>query len=372
MTYCTACGTELPVPAEAFCLKCGAGTKPIEETQEVVLSESPPSPAAFTPKVLLNPGLQFLENAKTGLTRWWRWVLGTVLILVIWQGVGSIPLGVACGYLSSSTITEFSCGEFGIIGESLIPNFVLSNYGFIIGIIGVWLVVKLLHKKTLTAMTTGRLAFDYNRVIFAMVVGLLLMVGFFLLQAFLSDSAQTGITFQSPNPWEYLTFFLFAIVLTPYQAGFEEIFFRGYITQGISHFTTNKAYLAFISGFLFMLPHLLNPETGEYGLLPFASTVLLIGIFLACLTLFDGGIELACGFHAINNLWVHLIISTEVSVMATPSLFVIQVEKFSLFPDILVQAITYFLLFILFNYKYKWFSWKPILKKFTSEQPLVK
>ena len=55
------------------------------------------------------------------------------------DGVGSIPYYVACGYLSSSTITEFSCGDFGIVGNSVIPNFVLNTYGFIIGIIGVWL-----------------------------------------------------------------------------------------------------------------------------------------------------------------------------------------------------------------------------------------
>ena len=372
MRYCTGCGAGLTVPVGAFCVQCGAKTQPIEEPQEVILSESSPSPTNAVPNVLLNPELQFLANAKTGLTRWWRWVLGSALILVIWQGVGSIPYLVACGYLSGSTITEFTCGEFGIVGDSHIPNFVLGNYGFIIGIIGVWLTVKLLHKKTLTATTTGRAAFDYNRVIFAIVAGLFFYLGTSILEVVLSDSPMADVTFQSPNPWEYLTFFLFAIVLTPYQAGFEEIFFRGYLTQGISHFTKNKQGLALISGVLFVLPHLLNPEPWEYGFLPYVSSLLLFGFFMCLLTLFDDGIELACGFHAINNLWVWLIMSTEVSVMGAPSLFVIQIEEYSFFPDILFQAGLYSLLFVLFNSKYKWFNWKAVWDKLSREESIVK
>ena len=111
-----------------------------------------------------------------------------------------------------------------ISGDSLVPGFVLSFYPFIIGLIGVWLAVKLLHRKDLTPVVTVRAGFDYNRTVYAIFIGLILHSGWFLVSVV---AFQGEIRFQAPNFWEYLTFFLFAIVLVPHQAGFEEVSFAG-------------------------------------------------------------------------------------------------------------------------------------------------
>ena len=174
---------------------------------------------------------RFYLNASLGRNGWWRWGFGFIGIILIWQGIGAIPWLVACQYLRGAQTLNFSCDGVMISGDSLVPDFVLSFYPFIIGIIGVWLAVKLLHRKDLTPVVTGRASFDYNRTVCAIFIGLILHSGWFLVGVAVF---QGEIRFQAPNFWEYLTFFLFAIVLVPYQAGFEEVFFRGYIFSASS------------------------------------------------------------------------------------------------------------------------------------------
>ena len=135
-------------------------------------------------------------------------------------------------------------------------------YGFVLAMIGIWIVVRLLHKKPLTAMLTARPRFDYNRALFAMLVGLVVFGTPTLLLAALGSEV---IVFQSPDVWEYTTFFMFAVVLIAFQAGFEEVFFRGYLMQGFALLTRNKVTLALATAIVFALPHLPNPEPWEYG-----------------------------------------------------------------------------------------------------------
>ena len=296
----------------------------------------------------------FLSNARQGLNRWWRWVLGVIVILVIWGGVGSIPLVTACEYINNSGISQFTCTDFQIYGDSAVPGYLLTNYSFIIGIVGVWITVRLIHRKSLTQVITGRITFDYNRVLYAIGAGLLINVVLLVLDIMF---IQSEMEFRAPNPWEYTTFFLFAIVFTCYQAGFEEVLFRGYLIQGMSLIAQNRIFLVTISSCLFALVHSLNPEPYEYGFAPYLTSLLLFGLFMSFLTLVDGGVELAVGYHAVNNLWVALIANTEVTALPSPSLFVVPGENLGLFPEVPVQAIALVALVAILNQKYKWFSW---------------
>lgn len=353
MKYCTNCGSGTPTTNSSLCGKC-ASIRENQKTEDHVTGNLT-SNVSHTDTI-------FLDNARVGMNRWWRWVLGPILILVIWQGIGVIPYFVACEYLKAAYIRQFTCDGLSITGDSLIPGYILANYSFIIGIIGIWITVKLIHKKTLRQVVTGRVTFDYSRVLCAIGIGALIPISFLALDRLFFHSE---ITFRSPNPWEYVTFLLFAIVLTPYQAGFEEVFFRGYLVQGVSLLTRNRFVLVATSCVLFMVPHLLNPEPYEYGFGPYVSSMLIFGAFVSLFTLLDGGIELAVGYHAINNLWLALIANTEITPMPTPSLFVISIDRFAFFPDVIVQLISSTVLLAIFNWKYRWFSWATHWKDFS-------
>ena len=276
----------------------------------------------------------------------------------MWQVVGAIPFLTVCEYLQNIEITQFQCDDTQITGDSVLLDYLLSNYMFIIGIIGVWIAVRVLHKKTLTQVVTGRKTFDYNRVVYAIWVGFLLHSALLILDVLF---IHTEITFRSPSFSEYITFFLFAVVLTTYQAGFEEIFFRGYLLQGLSLIARNRVVITIVSSVLFVLPHLANPEPFEYGFAPYATSLFMFALFMTVIVLVDGGIELAIGYHALNNLWIGLIANTEVTALQTPSLLIVPIERYAMFPDVPVHLIVYIVFLVILNKKYQWFTWKTMM-----------
>ena len=67
------------------------------------------------------------------------------------------------------------------------------------------------------------------------------------------------MTLQPPGG-EFLLFLVVAVILVPVQSGFEEVFLRGYLLQGLMQFLRNKVVPAILTGVIFALPHLANPE----------------------------------------------------------------------------------------------------------------
>jgi hypothetical protein len=126
----------------------------------------------------------------------------------------------------------------------------------------------------------------------------------------------------SLDPVRYLVFIILALVLIPIQTSAEELFFRGYILQGFGLRLRNIYILSAISGLLFMLPHLLNPEA-KLNFLLMGLTYFSIGAVLAYITLRDGRLELALGLHAANNLFTALLANAVVTVLPTPALFTV-------------------------------------------------
>ncbi len=303
---------------------------------------------------LFSPAGRFLNLAKSGVNRWWVWILGTLLIVMIWQVIGSIPTLAACGFLKSAQLADFTCDGAMIEGASSLPSFVLGVSAFVIAMVGVWAVVRFLHKKPFANVLTARSSFDFNRAFFAMLVGFVIFATPLLLVA---AAGSEEISFQSPNAWEYVAFFMFAVVLIPFQAGFEEVFFRGYLMQGFALLTRNRMVLVAVTAVVFTLPHLPNPEPWEYGVVPYVARILSLGGFFALLTLLDGGIELAVGLHVINNLIYTLLAATSVSVIESPALFLIEVEEFRLFPDIVVLWLMLAVVLVILDRRYKWFSY---------------
>ena len=301
---------------------------------------------------------QFFHNATLGLTRWWRWVLGVIVIILMWMGMGGVLAGVVCLALPTCSVDTTSMSMVATGGAG-IPQLIVNNLPFAVGLIGVWIVVKLLHKKSFIPLITGRASFDSSRFLYAMLVGLVAFLMVFILTIFLSSIglSQAEVRFQAPNLWEYLLFALFAIVFVSIQASTEEVIFRGYLLQGLALLTRNKLVLLLVTAVLFVLPHLFNPEPQAYGFANYIIGLALPAIFFGLLVLLDGGLELAMGYHAINNIFLGLVANIEVSAIEGPSLFVVSLEGYRLFPEIFVDFVGFALALVILNYKYKWFAY---------------
>ena len=140
--------------------------KPFPKCQEeVIMSQQPNQGESSSPVESRTPADQFLINAGLGSNRWWRWVLGFIATVLAWIGMGSLVLPlVGCAFLQETNAFGLSCSDAGITGDhSLIAQIVVGGLGFLIGLLGLWAVVRLIHKKPLTRVVTGRSSFKYQR-----------------------------------------------------------------------------------------------------------------------------------------------------------------------------------------------------------------
>jgi hypothetical protein len=154
-----------------------------------------------------------------------------------------------------------------------------------------------------------------------------------------------------------------SLILFPFQIGFEEYVFRGYLMQQIGILARNRWVPLVITSVFFGLFHSANPEVAELGfgvMIFYIGTGLLLGI----MTLMDEGLELSLGFHLGNNLMAALLITSDFSALQTDAMFKYsgKIDSSSTLNEMIISmAITYPLVLFILAKKYKWTNWKEKL-----------
>lgn len=125
-----------------------------------------------------------------------------------------------------------------------------------------------------------------------------------------------------------ILFIIPVLLLTPMQAIAEETIFRALparIAYGDTLPDSPLRALPFsvVSGLLFLIPHLGNPEVvlSEEAVLPMLY-YFLWGAAAAYLAVETGGFEAPCAMHAVNNLYIALIVNYPDSAMPTEALLI--------------------------------------------------
>ena len=248
--------------------------------------------------------------------RGWRWILGTLFILGSWLIGGSV-LGLA--FLPYTGIAPQALLEGGdILGAmpswgflffaliTFVPLFLgtLIAYRFILGI-----------KLRYLFSTVNR--FRWWRVSLGFWVWIILVGGPVVL-AVASDSEAYQFSF---NPATFIPYAIVAIVLLPIQTTSEELFFRGWIIQWAAKRNTNIIWLSTLSGALFSLPHLVNPEAAS-DLVGAFFGYFSVGFALGWVTVRDRSLEIAIGAHLSNNLFAALVVGYEGGALPAEALFI--------------------------------------------------
>ena len=294
----------------------------------------------------------FLDSSSFGRNDWWIWVIFTAIFVVTWQIIGSIPLVGFCGILNVMKVGSYTCDleTFIVVGNSKAPNFLLMHLSFVIGAGGFYILLKSLHGKNVLHVLTERVQFDYRRSFFALSV-FFVLAGISLSANLILDPS--ALKFRGDGS-DLLIISLLALIFVPIQAGLEEAFFRGYLLQGFSLLIKSRVGILILTSMIFASLHLLNPEPWSYGLFPYILSIFFVGLFMGLITLADGGVELAIGIHVANNLWVHLILGLEDSVIPSSSLLVNVDQELDLTSTIIPSLIQYTVLTGIFALKYKW------------------
>jgi membrane protease YdiL (CAAX protease family) len=261
---------------------------------------------------------EYLDLARLGKNNWWRYLLGILTILFVWQIIGSIPVVflIFWALMDGNPATYVTAtGLEGIDVTVYFVAFMLASWAFVAGI---FLAVRFIHQRPLRTLVTPARSINWGRLFQAFGVWFVLIALTALLEAVLYPGRYV-LTLDLPR---YIPFIFLALALVPIQTSAEELFFRGYILQGFGLRIRNIWVLSLISGLFFGLPHLLNPEaSANYFLMGLFYVA--IGAVMAYVTLRDGRLELALGMHAANNLFSALFANYTDSVMPTPALFTV-------------------------------------------------
>lgn len=302
--------------------------------------------------------MSFVSNAFIGHNTFVRYLGGVLIVIFASQVIGAIPLAVAMAvkiYSGGGELNLENPTDLSGLGINQNLNLVLLLIPFIVGLFGIWLAVKLLNGRTLKQTITGRSEFAWKRFYSAAGIWLVLLILMGIINYAL-DPDNFEWNFQADK---FFVLVLIALFLLPLQTTFEEVFFRGYLMQGILVGFRNRGVALISTTLIFGLLHLFNPEIKEFGVALALPQYLILGLILGIATLMDDGLELALGVHAMNNVFLAIFITFDASALQTPALFSIKEI------DPLVDLIELFIGSLLFIFwasrRYKWSNWKEKL-----------
>jgi len=265
----------------------------------------------------------FLDNGKEGKNDWWRYLF-TALSSWILSNVIAMPL-----FTFIIVFYFIFSGNFDINAILQSVDNVESNPLFLLLLIFViftvstiifLICVKFIHKKDLMTLFNTSKGKDisgksiswikrirWNRILKGALIWLIFL-SVLTLSLYLYNPNSFIINFNLEHLSMMILLFLLAI---PIQVTFEELFFRGYLNQGISLKIKSPLVVILISSLIFSLGHIFNGGENIIFMIQNVSITFIVGIILCMFTLVDNGIELAIGAHLTNNFFAMIIASTE-------------------------------------------------------------
>ena len=256
----------------------------------------------------------FLEIAQNGKNHIGRYLVVIITIIVAYI-FGQVPLEILVD-MSAYQATQ----NFELIGVN--PNFglLLLLLSFVFSFFALLIMVPLAHKRSFRTLVNPFDSIRWGRIFFGFALWFGLM---FLTELFFYFSEPHNYVFNFDGR-KFLPLLLISIFILPLQTSFEELFFRGYLMQGVSLFLPSRMFPLLITSFIFGFVHIMNPEVEAYGRNLMMTYYCGIGFFLGLLTLLDNGLELALGVHAATNIYSACFVTYEASVLQTAALFKLQ------------------------------------------------
>ena len=290
----------------------------------------------------------YIEQAYKGNNTWWRVLITTLCTIGVF--VGNF---IAFFMMSKEEMDEVYKTMSQVSNNvSLFVN--LMPFVLLLGLL--FLLVRNLHKRSVLSLTTSRNKIDYKRILFSFTVVVLLTIFVFIV-TYSIDNSNIEWNF---NPLNFSILLFISLLLFPFQIGFEEYLFRGYLMQQIGIIVKNRWLPLLFTSVVFGLFHSANPEVAQMGfgvMFFYIGTGFLLGI----MTLMDESLELALGFHLGNNLMAALLITSDYSAIHTDAVFRYSGSEnpTDLLNEMIISiAIVYPIILIIFAKSYNWSDWK--------------
>ncbi|WP_416674039.1 CPBP family intramembrane glutamic endopeptidase [Egbenema bharatensis] len=255
-------------------------------------------------------GAAFLSAANQGKNNWWRYGLGILLTAFFWIILGSIPLIIWGLYHPEAILTPSSTPI------TQVWQYAVVSLSFVFFLLGLFITVRKIHQRRFLTLIQANAAVSIKRILQGAGVWAVLMGLSYGIEAIFFPG---HFVFTFNAAWFILV--PIALVLTPIQSATEELFFRGYLLQGLGLLSRNRWILIGLTSIIFAVLHFGNPEVAaSNSFIWIALHYFAFGAFFALTTLKDNTLELAIGSHIANNFFLATLISPSVSVLNTPAL----------------------------------------------------
>jgi membrane protease YdiL (CAAX protease family) len=295
----------------------------------------------------------FLEAARRGKNRWWRYLVSLAVIFLA-IGIGQFPIfGILMlkGY-DQAEITEMSQTlDFEPAGISQNMTVLLLLLAFVGGMAGLWFCLHFIHQKKLKWLVTPFERVNWSKIFYSFGLWMLLTALAELVMYALAPE-NYGMNFQ---PDKFLGLVFISLLIFPIQTSWEELMFRGYIMQGVSLLVPVRWLPLMFSSVFFGLMHLMNEEVSAFGLVPTMTYYIGTGLFLGIITLMDDSLELALGVHAATNIYSSLFVTFEASSLKTAALF--QMKSVDIYELLAAFALSAAVYIWVVSKKYNWSDW---------------
>jgi len=302
--------------------------------------------------------MNFVQQVYKGKNEWYFYIATICVVFIGWQLIGVIPLLITA-VLHSKDMSEFSraaSDNFMSLGINSNLFLFLMILSFIGGLLALVISVRYIHKRKFKTIITSRRNIDWKRFWFGFILWGFVGVVVSLLGVYLAP--ETSVWNFKPIP--FFTLLAVSLLFLPFQTGFEELLFRGYLMQSLGVLAKNKWFPLIVTSVIFGLMHGMNPEVEKIG---YISMVFYIGtgLLFGIVTLMDEGTELALGLHAVNNIVAAVLVTTDWTVFKTDALYIDTSEPSVGFEMFFPVLVLYPLVLFIFSKKYGWADWKEKL-----------
>ena len=289
----------------------------------------------------------YLKNGRLSQSPKWLYIIVPTLFFAF-TGLNFL----VAQFFDTSALIQSEIAQKGEL-QFLFENLVV--FAIFLGLLLLW--VKFIHRQPLVALITARPRISWKRFWFAFLLWGGITIGITCIDYFFFNPDDYIWNFQ----WiPFLKLLVIVVLFIPLQTAFEEIFFRGYLMQGLGLVMRNAWFPLLFTSITFGLMHIANPEVEKLGyslLIYYIGT----GLFLGITTLMDDGLELALGFHTANNLFTALLVTSDWTVFQVPSVLR-DVSEPSLGFSVWAPLLFCFpLLLYIYAKKYHWKEWKKHL-----------
>jgi len=298
--------------------------------------------------------MRFTDLASTGKTNSWSYIASIALIILGYIACQIIGLLILIPFFIKGATENVSTQESFIMLLGKNGFFIFILIPFVVLFMLIILAVKYIHKRSIQSIFTNRATFDWRRLFFSFSIMTIFLLATLLIRVFSNDGLQFIFEWKKFVPMAFLV-----LSLIPIQIAAEELLFRSYLMQGLKVRIGHNGLAAILSGIMFGLIHLGNPEISAIGF-HLVFYYIAAGVFLSLVVLFDDGIELTLGYHAANNIFAALMITSDWQAFQTDAVFLDTSDPGNGYDTMISSLVLYVVLFFIFAKKFNWSRWKEI------------